>query len=148
MLEHTIVINLEKLTKSEMGLFIQENQLPYTVDDLFRKKMDGFNKLYFDVKEKQILFYTTNRDKRTLQVGDFLKNKLNGLVPLHSTISKHEREEEDSISNREASEKVRVDSGISTDEIEERLNQLYEKVMQTGSKSLTDEEKEFLVKYT
>lgn len=75
-------IDIAKICKAEIVGMIKRYNLPHTVDELYRLKMEGYNKLVFEKSTNKLLFYTLNSSKTTYELSSYAKNMVNGLVAL------------------------------------------------------------------
>ena len=75
-------IDIAKICKAEIVGLVKNYNLPHTVDELYRLKMEGYNKLVFEKSTNKLLFYTLNSSKTTYELSSYAKNMVNGLTAL------------------------------------------------------------------
>lgn len=132
-------IDLSKLNKIELSEIQKRFKVPIDSDELFRLKLSGYNTIYIDEETNKVFFYTLNNSKKTIQVGDYLKNLMIDLKPLgfgaKVTVNEH------------ISKMPTVTRELNEDELEGEYNRILDKIHQLGMGSITIDEANFLNKH-
>jgi len=131
-------IDLAKLNKIELGEIIKRFKVPLDLEELARLKNSGYNTIYIDELTNKIFFYTLNNAKKTIQIGDYLKNIMIDLKPLgfgaHLVVSEHKS-------------KPVIKKEYTIEEIQDEYDRILDKIHTLGINVITEEEHDFLDKY-
>lgn len=141
-------LDLSRINKIEIGELIRRYQLPFTADDLYLMKMDGYNKLYYHQETFELMFFSLNCSKRVYEPSSKVRQQLNEIIPLgfHKptpTKSNHQVAKNLEDKNRSVAPKPRRHFSTKK-EIENEVNRLLDLINEQGYGNLTSDEKEFL----
>lgn len=133
-------MDLVKLSAIELSEVINRFQLPHKIDELTRLKQSGYNTLYFDNTNHQLLYYTLNNDKRTIQLSDGLINNLRDIRALGFGATK--------VVTAHLPQKTETKAikQLTQDEIEAEIDRLSTQINVHGMQSLSVEELDFIKK--
>lgn len=145
-------LDLSRINKIEIGELIRRYHLPFTDDDLYLMKMDGYNKLYYHQETFELMFYTLNCSKKVYEPSSKIRHQLNEIVPLgfqKPTSTKSNHRIADNVEERNRRVAPKPNRQFNTHkEIENEINRLLDLINDKGYKEMSDDEKAFLKKYS
>ncbi len=142
-------IELSKLNKIELGEIVKRFQIkdPFNLDELYRLKMSGYNSVFIDEETNKMFFFTLNNAKRTIQVGDYLKNLLLEMKSLGFGARIVVNEHLSNDNSKECKKSLLLRENLSENEIMSEIERITSLINTVGFKNLTKDDVEFYKKY-